>query len=51
MSKVFFRPIGENEEVRSYLRYLTRELTHILENVDEDNLTEQFAKSLKEEDK
>ena len=51
MSKVFLRPIGESEDVRSYLRYLVRELTHILENVDEDNLTEQFAKSLKEEDK
>ena len=48
MSKVRLRPIDPNEDIRSYLRNLVGELTHILENLDEDNMTEEYN-SLKEE--
>ena len=51
MSKFRIRSIDPNEDVRAYLRYLVRELTHVLENIDEENMTEEYINSIKEEER
>lgn len=49
MAENSFKRINKNasrEEIIEYLNYLTLRLEHILENIDEDNLTDEIKKKI-----